>query len=350
MPECTEDRDCSSRGDGKTKCDKSLSKCIEPDSPTLDCGNSHWDDGEDCDGEDLNGKSCAALDGFVDGTLACNKSCRFDTSGCAQCTESDLSLCDPDQICTNGHCVDATHTITCGDGLVEGDELCDSENLNGKSCADVSNRFHAGTLHCRQCQFNTDSCYECSEDAHCAGNPDKPSCMNHVCVPTCGNNKLDEEEFCDGSLFMDGILNCSEWSPEFNIGRLSCTSDCEIDDSACGYIALSSCGNKILDEGEDCDGNIFRNNATSCAAWNENYSSGDVSCNRCTISYKNCKYCLSFVDDEIEKYAFAYGEKLSSVIFTNGLTELGIVDERATLEIPARFAGNDAHKLISGAN
>jgi hypothetical protein len=38
---------------------------------------------EDCDGADLAGASCSTVaGGFTGGTLACNSSCRFDTSGC----------------------------------------------------------------------------------------------------------------------------------------------------------------------------------------------------------------------------------------------------------------------------
>lgn len=50
------------------------------------CGNSVIEGGEDCEGTDLNGKTCADLSGFSGGTLLCDISCGFDTSGCIAAT------------------------------------------------------------------------------------------------------------------------------------------------------------------------------------------------------------------------------------------------------------------------
>jgi hypothetical protein len=50
----------------------------------------------------------------------------------------------------------------CGDGIVNGWDQCDGENLNGKTCADA--RFYDGTLACKApgtflgCTFDTDRC------------------------------------------------------------------------------------------------------------------------------------------------------------------------------------------------
>lgn len=45
------------------------------------CGNSIVDSGEDCDGTNLNGKTCSTQ-GYSSGSLACNSDCSFDTSRC----------------------------------------------------------------------------------------------------------------------------------------------------------------------------------------------------------------------------------------------------------------------------
>jgi hypothetical protein len=49
-----------------------------------DCGNNVIDavNGEDCDGTDLDGETCVSQ-GFVQGTLACDSQCAFDTSACS---------------------------------------------------------------------------------------------------------------------------------------------------------------------------------------------------------------------------------------------------------------------------
>lgn len=95
------------------------------------CGNDAVDAaGEQCDGSDLGGATCASL-GFSGGTLACSGGCQLDTSGCAQ--------------------------SSCGDGTVDVNEQCDGVNLNGASCASLG--YSGGTLGCGLgCGFDVASC------------------------------------------------------------------------------------------------------------------------------------------------------------------------------------------------
>ena len=68
------------------------------------CGNGVIDPAEDCDGGDLDGKTCASL-GYTQGTLGCDAQCKLDSSGCA-CMDGDgdgwgndaldLGSCDQD--------------------------------------------------------------------------------------------------------------------------------------------------------------------------------------------------------------------------------------------------------------
>lgn len=51
------------------------------ETTVLTCGNSQIDFGEACDVSNLNGKTCATQ-GYFGGTLACDATCNFDTSGC----------------------------------------------------------------------------------------------------------------------------------------------------------------------------------------------------------------------------------------------------------------------------
>jgi hypothetical protein len=58
--------------------------------PTGDpvCGNGLVDDGEQCDGGNLNGFSCTDL-GYSGGTLACDPiTCTYDASGCVNNTDN----------------------------------------------------------------------------------------------------------------------------------------------------------------------------------------------------------------------------------------------------------------------
>lgn len=67
--------------------------------PDLTCGDGLVTEGEDCDGSDLAGQSCTSL-GFDLGTLSCDASCRFATTGCVK---------------------------FCGNGTIDPGEQCDGE-------------------------------------------------------------------------------------------------------------------------------------------------------------------------------------------------------------------------------
>ena len=116
---------------------------------------------------------------------------------------------------------------------------------------------------------------------------DDPECN------ACGNGRIDNEEPCDGSLFLDDKIQCSQWDSTYSAGHVSCTSNCEIDYSNC-LIALG-CGDHFLDPGELCDGSLFINNKTQCTQWDSKYNGGNVSCtSTCEIDYSQCTlpaYC-----------------------------------------------------------
>src|SRR4051812_10548128 len=63
-----------------------------PTPPTPpSCGDGSVNDvGENCDGSDLDGHTCASL-GLYGGSLACTGSCEFDVSGCTTCPGSSVN-------------------------------------------------------------------------------------------------------------------------------------------------------------------------------------------------------------------------------------------------------------------
>ncbi|MFH2010412.1 MAG: DUF4215 domain-containing protein [bacterium] len=79
---------------------------IEPQ----ECGNGVLDLGEECDGEELDGQTCASR-GFVTGTLSCSASCAFDTASCSGAP-------------------------VCGDGVLSGEEVCDDGNADDNDGCD----------------------------------------------------------------------------------------------------------------------------------------------------------------------------------------------------------------------
>lgn len=144
------------------------------------CGNGTLDDGEECDGSELNGKSCT--DAGASGTgLACNDQCKFDTTNC--------------------------NKTMCGDNKKEGAEVCDGTDLDGKTCTDAGAQ---GTgLACKtDCTFDTSAC---------------------VASTTCGNATIDNGEACDGT-DLDN-KSCGDFGMTGT--ELACASDCSFDKSAC---------------------------------------------------------------------------------------------------------------------
>jgi hypothetical protein len=97
------------------------------------CGNGVIEDGESCEGTDLDGASCESL-GFGGGDLRCNPArCVFDFSNCRR--------------------------PVCGNGLVEGEEQCDGDELDGMNCLGLG--YQGGTLYCDSatCTFDVSQCF-----------------------------------------------------------------------------------------------------------------------------------------------------------------------------------------------
>lgn len=93
------------------------------------CGNGRLEEGERCDGAELDGSSCQKQ-GYFSGTLRCNSSCDYDTSGC-------VNLSD----------------VSCGDGIREGEEVCDGQDIGGAAACSNGVRpvcDASCTLHCPQ--------------------------------------------------------------------------------------------------------------------------------------------------------------------------------------------------------
>ena len=275
------------------------------------CGNGTVNSAKNevCDGTNLNGKTCASIVGTGStGTLRCADNClSFDTSGC-------------------------TVPPTCGNGVIEGDEECDSSKFpgNNTACESYDDRYVRGTVTCNSnCTINYSLCELAPEP------------------PSCGDGNLDEGELCDSTKFTDNIRACNRLFPDlYDKGTVKCTDTCEYDTSACvplcgngsvnsskgeacdhsdsgdkfptsantcakvvgtgstgtlacsadcktiitsGCTAATLCGNGKLDGDEQCDKTLYAGSKTACADWDSKYTSGKVSCNSdCTVSFAAC--------------------------------------------------------------
>ncbi len=98
------------------------------------CSDGVIEGGEQCDGTELSGMTCAD-GGYDSGDLACANDCTFDLGGCTGGTPA-----------------------VCGDDTRGGLESCDGGDLDGSSCAVLAG-FDGGTLGCTgTCVYDTSAC------------------------------------------------------------------------------------------------------------------------------------------------------------------------------------------------
>lgn len=143
----------------------------------------------------------------------------------------------------------------CGDGVKQGSEECDGNDLGGLSCLDYGH--DNGTLICG------DDC----------------TIFDGACS-TCGDNQLAATEACDGSNF--GGLTCTDLG--YAGGSLTCAEDCSqfFED---GCTVAQTCGNGSIDPGEQCDGGNLNNQ--TCAGLG--FTSGTLGCTAgCVFDTSGC--------------------------------------------------------------
>gem|GEM_PF-5028003 len=257
-------------------------RCKTDDTCTFDtssctysgvCGNGQVEAREDCDGNNLNGRSninaqaCKSL-GFVGGLLSCAADCKLDKSKCeaAVCGNNKVEITEE---CDGGvglatcnqfpgkkgdgsklKCVgckldnSGCDLAICGNNIPEGTEQCDGSQLRGKTCADFSGA--GGTLSCVGCVYDLSAC-------------------------TCGNGVLNAGEECDGSQL--GGRTCLNWSPVGTfIGPVPPDPDgmgcdrCKLTTDGC--VGNKTCGNRKIETlpapAEICDSTNLNNE--TCAS------------------------------------------------------------------------------------
>ncbi len=241
------------------------------------CGNGVLDDGEDCDGAELDGATCESR-GFGGGSLGCTpETCAFDESGCTLCGNDVVDApeeCDGADLgsetcvtrgfaagelsCAADCAFDETGCTRCGNGTIDGSEECDGSAFGTRTCM-TEGAFSGGSLACDgTCQVDTSGCTN---------------------SPTCPNGAIDPGEDCDGS----NLASKTCVTEGFTGGALACTSGCTFDTSAC-----HECGDGVVQAPEECDGNAF--GGATCVT--EGFTAGILRCrNACTIDTIGCTRC-----------------------------------------------------------
>ena len=246
---------------------------------TLDsCGDGSRDPGEQCDGNDLGGRTCESF-GLAGDGLACNDGCILDARGCVEavCGNGHREAgedCDGEEIpggcadqgftggalgCSASCTFDVSRCTECGNGRVEEGEVCDAANVSGQTCRSLG--FSGGTLACSDaCAFDISSCSRC------------------------GNEALEPGEVCDG---MD-LSGASCMSLGLAGGVLACDpNSCRYDTSGC-EMSTQLCGNNVAEAAEECDGMDLA--GLDCSALG--FDIGALACNPDTCRYdsSDCRF------------------------------------------------------------
>ncbi len=159
-------------------------------APSATCGDRLIQSSEQCDGLNLNNKTCATQ-GFDSGILSCTSSCIFNIS---QCTR------------------ESPPGVVCGDNQIESGEQCEpGVAIVNNSCRNLSSVWQTGTYSCvssgsSRCTYNFSQC-----------TPD----VNITAY--CNGVQIDEWEMCDHS----NLRGKSCISEGFDLGVLGCASDCK---------------------------------------------------------------------------------------------------------------------------
>jgi len=212
------------------------------------CGNGALDDGEDCDGDELDEQDCESQ-GFGGGDLACADDCTFDTSGC-------------------------TKAPACGNDVIDGKDVCDGTDLGGEDC--TTQGFGGGTLACLDdCTgFDTEACTDPPDSNCCVGNPGVMGCDDAVC----------EAQICA----LDAYCCDTEWDDIC----AAAANGADGNGNECAICPVPVCGNDAIEFGELCDGADL--SGEDCTT--QGFMSGNLACAGDCLGYDTTG-CMDPVQD-----------------------------------------------------
>ena len=190
-------------GNGRIDCADAES-CSADDACAVVCGNDRIDNGEQCDGAQLNGSTCFSL-GQGNGTLSCNNLCLFDISQCVAGPECGDGIIDVTEECddnngSNGDGCDNNCTNTaCGNEIVTAGEQCDDGNLTNTDGCDLDCQFEV-VGSCGDGSLNAGE--QCDDNNNTNGDGCSSTCQNEGAV--CGNGTTEGGEQCDDGNVANG--------------------------------------------------------------------------------------------------------------------------------------------------
>ncbi|GEM_PF-6206504 len=177
------------------------------------CGDNIVNLNENCDGQNLSGKTCISL-GFRGGNLGCNlNTCRFNLTECYN--EQGEKIKDDGSILSGGGGSGPTTNNLCNDECILGKRKCvlnDSfmvcGNFDNDSCSEWGREekcLGVSSL-CKE-----GFCYECLTDRDCK----EGFCINGKCENNCGKSCKELGLECGRYFFCGKLLDCGNCSSGF---------------------------------------------------------------------------------------------------------------------------------------
>lgn len=209
----------------------------------------------------------------------------------------------------------------CGNGILDPGESCDPEISRFRECFAFNLSGGNATCHEELCRWDTRPCSKCGNGLREAGLEEcdgtdirgltcrafdenhattaVPGCTEDCKLDLtpceiavaggCPDGRLQDGEDCDGAVFRTDVgRECALVDPNL-FGSLGCdVRTCTYDRSSCLELA-DGCGDGNLDDGEECDGSAFR--IRNCADLDARYASGLLGCRpfSCTYNRSSCR-------------------------------------------------------------
>jgi cysteine-rich repeat protein len=294
-----EPEDCSDNIDndldGEIDCQDADCSSVSNCDPGPVCGDGVIEDTEECDGDNLNGQTCADL-GFSLGELSCDANCQLDSLDCTNPScgngiEEEGEECDDGNNSNNDGCTNECTPSICGDGfLQQGVEACDDGNTNNtdactnectlsvcgdgfiqqgvETCDDGNTDDDDGCSSACALESCGDGAVQPSEACDDGNSEDNDGCSALCEVEFCGDGVVQNDEECDDANTLpndgcdaqckpevcgDGVLQIGEGCDDGNLAdEDGCNAQCQIE----------SCGDGVVQAPETCDDQNLDNNDT----------------------------------------------------------------------------------------